>query len=781
MKTFNIFQVTFALLMVLAIMPAPTHASGLTQSQISSILNLLISFGADQSVINDVAADLGATSIPTQPSSGAPSLSISVDPASPAARSVGVGTTGQLVGVFRVAASGDSIALDKITLALGDQATPSDIGPAYIYDGSTLIGTVIFSPLSIRPQRYVATSTIISGVVIPKDGIKIFTVRTDITSYARIGDIVSIGMEGVHGFSSATGFVASTYYGGFSQGVTIAGTDTSVSNIYITAPNGGEAWEIGQLNSITWAPYSYTPTTINGASQVTVYLERLDGTRVGRVMDEGKASLHTYFNIDAYDKWATPGQYYVRAVNNVTGASDRSDAPFTLLPRGVDVKVNGSDGPLTLTDNQAVTVSILFGAGFQSCSVGGVRSAPGATPAMTFIPSGKDVDLVNGYAYAPVPGSSTSIYVTCYKADGSTRSDGVQVNTNGIASSMRVVSPNGGEQVKLGQYAAIQFALSGVKSYSVALYKNDQWMQWLTKDQPLTSTGAGAISYSWLPTVANLGAVNQLGNVFKIYITGQKADGTGYVDDKSDAPFSFVSTTPVCSQVPVVDCAQGYTLVSGGYDANSCKLADKCVAPTTTSVSKSVIVGALEKVGGLADWDEFVSPAIIPTLYVGNATGADVRPWIGFSSACTANCNRKQNIAFTNLVAGATQTFTIYPAHASSIISYNVKVISGTASISQGATFSFPQVATGGGYAANTTPITVKFVATTPTVTLQIGNDATSGNNYMYFDQFRFTVQVTQTTSFNGLFMKTVSLLSSGMAAVADGYLSMFGLALNNY
>lgn len=319
-------------------------------------------------------------------------------------------------------------------------------------------------------------------------------------------------------------------------------------NITVTAPNGGEQWEIGQLNTITWAPYSYTPytpTNVNPASDVNVFLERLDGSTAGQIMDTGKASLHTYFNIGGYDSWAEPGQYRVYVANRVTGATDRSDAPFTLLPRGVDIKVNGSDGPVTLTDNQRVTVSIKTGANFTNCTLNGIRANPGGSPSISLgqaVAGGSSTS--EGYAYAPTPGSSTAIYIICTKADGSTRSDSVQVNIGGVAASLQVTSPNGAEQFFSDKTNAIKWKNQGVSSVSIALYRNDQWQYWIKKDIPVSNNPESSFSYIWNPSSANLGALSDLGQVFKIYITGQRTDGQGYVDDKSDAPFSFTGGTP---------------------------------------------------------------------------------------------------------------------------------------------------------------------------------------------------------------------------------------------
>jgi hypothetical protein len=340
--------------------------------------------------------------------------------------------------------------------------------------------------------------------------------------------------------------------------------------ITVTVPNGGEQWEIGQLNTVTWAPYGYNPD-VNPAKDVSVYLFRPGLSSAGRIMDTGKASLHTYFNINDYNTWAEPGQYYVHVVNNATGAEDRSDALFTLLPRGVDIKVNGSDGPVTLTDNQRVTVSISTGANFTNCTLSGIRANPGGNPGITrgqAVAGGSSTS--EGYAYAPTPGSSTAIYIECKKSDGSTRGDSVQVNMAGIASSVQVTSPNGGESIPLNQLHRIQWSQAGLKTASVALYKNDQWFMWLEKDMN-TQGGDGKNGIEWIPSYGLLGAnsdseVPSLGKVFKIYITGQKADGTGYVDDKSDAPFSFSSSSSSAGSLTVSTDASSpsHQVVAGG-------------------------------------------------------------------------------------------------------------------------------------------------------------------------------------------------------------------------
>jgi hypothetical protein len=329
---------------------------------------------------------------------------------------------------------------------------------------------------------------------------------------------------------------------------------TASPSITVTAPNGGEQWEIGQLNTITWSPYGYNPD-VNPAKDVTVFLERLDGSTVGQIMETGKASLHTYFNIGGYDNWAEPGQYYVRASNRVTGATDRSDAPFTLLPRAVDMKVNSSDGPVTLSDNQPITITLNTNK-VTSCTLTGVRGYSGGPVYQdSQVPMSGSVNSYSLYASA-----NGSIGVRCTGSDGGNRYDTVYVNRVESAASIQITSPNGGEQLGRDKQMQIDYKMSGLKSVSIALYKNDQWKTWLIKDVNTYNSESG--TWSGIPSVIlqGLGEADNAGSIFKIYITGQKADGSGYIDDKSDAPFSFVSLTQPttedwvggCSNPPVV-------------------------------------------------------------------------------------------------------------------------------------------------------------------------------------------------------------------------------------
>ncbi|MDO8514557.1 MAG: peptidoglycan-binding protein [bacterium] len=331
-----------------------------------------------------------------------------------------------------------------------------------------------------------------------------------------------------------------------------AGCGGGNQTITVTAPNGGEQWETGIMNTVTWTPYQYGPD-INPAKDVTAYLEQKETepngvfVNIGPVQEDGKASIHWmtgHINMTKGDYWAKPGgNYYIRVVNNVTGAWDRSDAPFTILPRSVDLKVNSSDGPLTIDPAQKVWIT-WSSTDKDSCTAYGVSDAQVSPsnnqPPMAGLPASGKREV---YVWFYNAGYGMQVNMQCTGTNGSVASDWVVINPVAQPASLQITSPNGGESIPLDysqQY--IRWNQSGVSQVSIALYKNDQWQEWIHKDFIPFQQPDGTYAFGWQGIgISNPGFAAGLGTVYKIYITGQRTDGSGYVDDKSDAPFSFVT------------------------------------------------------------------------------------------------------------------------------------------------------------------------------------------------------------------------------------------------
>ncbi|MGB4076213.1 MAG: hypothetical protein WBK28_00720, partial [Minisyncoccia bacterium] len=267
--------------------------------------------------------------------------------------------------------------------------------------------------------------------------------------------------------------------------------------------------------------------------------------------------------INRYGSYPRPGKYYVRIKNTKTGASDRSDKTFTVTPRSVDIKVNRSNGPVVLKNDQAIALSWSTNTDFTNCTIYGARTSLSEDTYQIDNVSTRGGSMRAYYHTREGEGASW-ISMACDKNGSDGRYDSVIVTLSGDVSgtgfgpSVSIRTPNGGETLRLGEPYEVSWQEKGISSYSIALYRNDQWMQWIAKDVPSGAEKAsqgGIGSHQWTPPSPDSRLVG-LGSVFKIYITGKRADGRGFVEDKSDQTFSFTAsstetTTPTTSTNPV--------------------------------------------------------------------------------------------------------------------------------------------------------------------------------------------------------------------------------------
>jgi peptidoglycan hydrolase-like protein with peptidoglycan-binding domain len=145
------------------------------------------------------------------------------------------------------------------------------------------------------------------------------------------------------------------------------------------------------------------------------------------------------------------------------------------------------------------------------------------------------------YIYVNVPSKKQGGYVTGVAGP-------IGIGDTTASASLKVITPNGGEIIVANESTQlpIRWKMQGITTpLSIALYRNDQWVQWIDREVYLDKSFDDTYTYLWVPnakgpTLPPLTAgVNEN---YKIYITGKKADGTGYLDDKSDTPFSFSSS-----------------------------------------------------------------------------------------------------------------------------------------------------------------------------------------------------------------------------------------------
>ncbi len=128
-------------------------------------------------------------------------------------------------------------------------------------------------------------------------------------------------------------------------------------------------------------------------------------------------------------------------------------------------------------------------------------------------------------------------------------------------------------------------------------------------------------------------------------------------------------------------------------------------------------------------WNQYTAAVAAPTYTFGASTLSSLRSWIGY-----AGVSSKQNFAWSGLTAGRTYFVSYYPAFATDSVPYTANIVSGSATIHTGQTFVPKPPIANGNYYQVPTPWMIVFTANSSNVTLQLGNDQTSGAHYMYLD-----------------------------------------------
>ncbi len=174
-------------------------------------------------------------------------VTFTLDSASPSAKWVQAGSTDNTMAVFRFNATNEDIRLDTIGLQLGTSSnaadafasnSPSDVTQVTIWDGMTKVGSAIFS------SNDYATATL-TGVIVPKNGQKLLTVKADIgsiytSSAAHPGHLALVNYDASNS-SNCAGGATSCQRGaigvGMSSGVAVgtAGSDSSTNGARIAA------------------------------------------------------------------------------------------------------------------------------------------------------------------------------------------------------------------------------------------------------------------------------------------------------------------------------------------------------------------------------------------------------------------------------------------------------------------------------------------------------------------------------------------------------------------
>jgi hypothetical protein len=196
------------------------------------------------------------------------------------------------------------------------------------------------------------------------------------------------------------------------------------------------------------------------------------------------------------------------------------------------------------------------------------------------------------------------------------------------------------------------------------------------------------------------------------------------------------------------------------------------LAPVSAqSNTQTITLGTIEKTGTSTDWDEFDATADSPQLDITTQQLGSIRPWIGFSQI--SSTAKRQLLHVPNVLPGHVYTFTIHPAYVTGDATYRATMVVGTGAIADGGqkSYSTPR------YSASGNPWRITVVPDSSTFTLALSNNMPSGNNYLYFDALRLTIQPLPWGSTQALVAKVKSLdtpnggtWASGMIVNSDGH-----------
>lgn len=230
--------------------------------------------GATSGQSATVTTNTGTGPLMTLTSGG--SMSVTLDSSSPSYKVVAAGTTGNTVSVLRFHATNEDMTLQSIALQLSSTtaSTNADASQVTLWDGATQIGSAIFDGTTVS-SVYLATSTLTTNVVIPKDGDKLITVKVDLpnqgSSYGgHPGALVAVDWDG--------GATIGTKALGASSGTAVyaTGTDTAASGLRVFKSYPTITYPTATTGSLIDAGVSEVmPLTVTADAKGDVYLRKL--------------------------------------------------------------------------------------------------------------------------------------------------------------------------------------------------------------------------------------------------------------------------------------------------------------------------------------------------------------------------------------------------------------------------------------------------------------------------------------------------------------------------
>jgi hypothetical protein len=305
---------------------------------------------------------------------------------------------------------------------------------------------------------------------------------------------------------------------------------SALGSIIVTSPNGGESWDPGTIQNITWTSTGVTTPLVIGLFK--------DGAGVGVIVDEYDPALGSYaWTVGEYigGTAASGTGYTVKIKEKSSLVSDVSDAPFEILPGTLALaSPNGGESWASGT-LQNITWSA---PGFSGTLYIGILKGGALLGVIA-----KNIDVTAGsyswtvgqYIGGTAPVDSDYTIGIKLKGTGTKDISDAAFDITAGPPPITVLSPNGGEDWEIGPDQAITWTAPGATGLlRIFLLKDGVTLGTIANNVDPTSG-----SIPWRTGV---------------HSNGTAAAGTGYkvkikqklvlVSDISDASFSLTNSPP---------------------------------------------------------------------------------------------------------------------------------------------------------------------------------------------------------------------------------------------
>ncbi len=425
-------------------------------------------------------------------------------------------------------------------------------------------------------------------------------------------------------------------------------TVSPAPSITVLSPNGGETWSEknngGNINSDTCSTLNCEHIEWSGGSGsnytfVSAYLEQYQNGQfitVGKIPAYAEGSIEWPVGIvvstscaaDSYPGLynciktiVNPGQYYVRLVDKITGASDRSNAPFSIVSLTTAGSLSlstSADTPPVQEVKKGTTGFTFLKANFTASNVEDIKIysfsvKPGNSTLSSGLTnfklydSGTDAQIgltqqINNIGYvnfsnlgwvvpkntvkslivktdvssnATISTVQFAIYGTSVSATGLTSGSSIiralgdaygnvmTIVGNEANPSITVLSPNGGEKLEIGSFMKIQWISNGMESITADLVESD----YLHGGTILVKQIFSGIPASKTQSDWQIPSDIRAGHEYKIRIYGLTAYGNK--SDESDNYFSIVAPSLVFFSNLYADLSSDKATFSFSYSGTS--------------------------------------------------------------------------------------------------------------------------------------------------------------------------------------------------------------------